>query len=189
MAPTAKLGCCHCRKARGPNSAAPCNFQGSHIGQWSARVPRNRQLSGLRLTYAAHCLRTVSYLPGRLSGEQERMTIGRATHVHFRPPAASQCPEIAPVPSDRHRSQSHSGEPVHFEATRRTPRRRRRRAALGRPSPSGSVRNNFGEEFEASLSFRRLISLSQCSLERASGPSNRCSGLRPVCWPRGRLGK
>jgi len=43
------------------------------------------------------------------------MTIGRVTHVHFRPPAASQRPEIAPVPSNRHRSQSHSGEPVQFD--------------------------------------------------------------------------
>src|SRR6267143_3288211 len=42
---------------------------------------------------------------------------------------------------------------------------------------------------EASLSFRRLISLSQCSLDSASGPSSHCSGLRPVCWPRGNLGK
>lgn len=37
---------------------------------------------------------------------------------------------------------------------------------------------------EASLSFRRLISLSPCSLDSASGPSSHCSGLKPVCWPR-----
>src|ERR1035438_6696295 len=125
-------------KARGPNSAAPCNFQGSHIGQWSARVPRNRQLSGLRLTYAAHCLRTVSYLPGRLSGEQERMTIGRATHsifVRLQRRNVQRLRLFRPIGVDL----NPIAQSVHFEATRRTPRRRRRRAALGRPSPSGSV--------------------------------------------------